>query len=85
MEIFLTKHARIRLVERGILAEEIPTMFAKGVRFEDAENKNLCVYRKSAHEFVTLVYARRKENVVLITAYPSKNWEVREFKERCRK
>jgi hypothetical protein len=87
MNVIYTKHADERLAQRNINSAKIREMFDKGVHFADLsdERKRYCVYRENAFEFITLVYKSRKETAILITAYPSKNWEKNEFRRKWRK
>ncbi len=94
-DIWFTVHAIERLIEekdRKIFdsidegREKLKEYLAKGIIFNNLEpNKYYCVYKRPDKTYYTIIYADSKDKLIIITGYPSKEWEITKYKELKRK
>ena len=74
------------LIKRNIPKDEIRRMLRLGVIVDNygiekrKERRKLCIFKKSARQYFTIVFEPIKDYVFIITGYPSKKWEIDCFK-----
>ena len=60
---------------------EIRRFLRKGAIIEDPAEpeRKLCIYREPDGEFYTVVFQEFREDTVIVTGWPSKEWEKNAF------
>ena len=80
--LVFTIHATNRLLERKIPPNEIPVMLKKGARLGDPKTGEiLCIYKAGTDQYYTLVIAEDTEQITIVTAYCSSNWQIEQYKK----
>ncbi|MFA5862973.1 MAG: DUF4258 domain-containing protein [Candidatus Thermoplasmatota archaeon] len=64
MRFLFSRHARVRMVERGVSADEVRTAIAKGVKRRQ-EDRIVASYA-----YFEVVYRKRGDDVFVITVKP---------------
>lgn len=85
MAIYFIDHAEERFFERGISLSKIREMLNKGVIIEDISSKiqrKICIYKEQGEKYYSIVFQKAGIHIFIITAYPSKEWEIRVHKEK---
>ena len=65
MALFYSKHARERMITRGISTKEIEKAIKQGLKEHQPPNKIISHYR-----YFSVVYKKTKENTFIITIKP---------------
>lgn len=82
-QIVFLKHARERMVERGISHKEVEDAITNGVKFIEA-NHIRAIHEVKKDRFVTVIYLEQRKHWVVLTAYESGLSDVRYYR-RARK
>ena len=79
--ILLSKHALERFLERDIDENKIKKYLQKGIIIPNYEmGRMLCIY-KDKKSYITLVIEEGKNQIVIITGFPSSAWEIQKYKK----
>jgi hypothetical protein len=80
--VIFTIHATNRLLERRITLTDISTILKKGARLGDPKTgETLCIYKVETGQYHTLVIEEDPEQITIITAYCSSNWQIEQYKK----
>jgi hypothetical protein len=80
--VIFTIHATNRLLERKISLADISTILKRGARLGDPKTgETLCIYKVGTDQYYTLVIEEDSEQITIITAYCSSNWQVEQYQK----